>query len=84
MLKYFFTHFFFIIFFFIIFFFPHQDERMDGRVSHASFVYGRGVGAAFQLVDDVLDFEGEFCCCVVLTIIVVFCSWKHSLFILFF
>ena len=69
MLKYFFTHFFFLFFYY---FFPHQDERMDGRVSHASFVYGRGVGAAFQLVDDVLDFEGEFCCCVVLTIILFF------------
>ena len=39
------------------------NERMDGRVSHASFVYGRGVGAAFQLVDDVLDFEGACVVC---------------------
>ena len=27
--------------------------------ARASFIYGRGVGAAFQLVDDVLDFEAS-------------------------
>jgi solanesyl diphosphate synthase len=34
----------------------HKDHV---RVSEAAFIYGRGVGAAFQLVDDVLDFEAS-------------------------
>ena len=35
------------------------DGDTTTTVSDAAFVYGRGVGAAFQLIDDILDFEAS-------------------------
>ena len=34
-------------------------HNITSSAAQASFIYGRGVGAAFQLVDDVLDFEAS-------------------------
>jgi geranylgeranyl pyrophosphate synthase len=36
-----------------------EDVPVSRETQGAAFVYGRGVGAAFQLVDDVLDFEAS-------------------------
>jgi geranylgeranyl pyrophosphate synthase len=36
-----------------------EDVPVSREAQDAAFVYGRGVGAAFQLVDDVLDFEAS-------------------------
>ena len=35
------------------------NDHTPEEVREAVYVYGRGVGAAFQLVDDILDFEGK-------------------------
>ena len=36
-----------------------SSSELAQQRAQAAFVYGRGVGAAFQLVDDVLDFEAS-------------------------
>ena len=36
-----------------------NSSELAQQRAQAAFVYGRGVGAAFQLVDDVLDFEAS-------------------------
>ena len=36
-----------------------EDIAVSREAEEAAFIYGRGVGAAFQLVDDVLDFEAS-------------------------